>query len=237
MSRPDHDEGTGTPPLPGRVIALEQERSPAGANAASPEPAERWRPSVSAILVMVLAVGLLCGAAGFALGGRRDTPTAVDVGFLQDMVDHHEQAIVMGKILQTAGGTPEVRHFANEIVQSQTYEDARMLTWLEGWGRDRGEPDRGAMGWMGQPFPVAGMPGMATEADMTALQAASGRDADTLFVRMMIAHHLGGIGMADFAKRHAEDGRVREMAGRISRYQAVEIRELEAARGRIGLPA
>lgn len=194
-----------------------------------------WRPSLAAVLVMVLAVGFLAGTVGFMLGERRPSPTAVDVGFLQDMTDHHEQAIVMGKVLQTAEGTPEVRHYANEIVQSQSYEVAQMLTWLDGWGRDRGEEDRGAMVWMGHSFPVADMPGMATEADMTALQAADGRAADILFIQMMIAHHRGGIDMADFAKREAKDGRVRELAGRISKYQAVEIRELEATRSRLGL--
>lgn len=69
----------------------------------------------------------------------------MDVGFLQDIIDHHGQAVVMSKTLQTADGAPEVVHFANEIVATQMFETGKMLAWLEGWRLSYGEPDRRAM--------------------------------------------------------------------------------------------
>ena len=225
----------------------DEAQTPAGVAAdgeAVEAPPLGWRPSVLQLLTMVLAVAFLAAAAGFTLGDRRAQPNAVDLGFVRDMIDHHEQAIVMGKILQTAEGSPQIRHFANEITQGQSFEEATMLAWLAEWKRDRGPEDRAAMEWMphgshpmDMNLTVATMPGMATEAQLQLLQEAKGADADTLFVRMMIAPPRGGGAMADAARLHAGDPRVRDLAGRIYRYQKVEIREMEQARARVGLPA
>ena len=85
--------------------------------AAPEEPGEgSWRPGPVAWGAVAVAVLLLAVGVGYVVGTRPDRPSAVDVGFLQDMIDHHGQAIVMGKTLQTAGGSPEVGSFADEIV-------------------------------------------------------------------------------------------------------------------------
>lgn len=88
---------------------------------------------------------------------------------------------------------------------------------------------------MGHGFPVEAMPGMAPEEDVLRINELDGRPADELFIRLMIAHHRGGIAMADYAVKHGRDSRVKELAALISRYQAVEIRELEAVRTKLGM--
>ena len=44
--------------------------------------------------------------------------------------------------------------------------------------------------------PTMGMPGMASEAELGALRHATGRDAEVLFLQLMIRHHEGGMLMA-----------------------------------------
>ena len=55
------------------------------------------------------------------------------------------------------------------------------------------------MAWMGEQHAVTEgrMPGMASQAEMAALRAAEGLEADRLFVELMIIHHVGGIHMVD----------------------------------------
>ena len=52
--------------------------------------------STSAVIVVGLAI--LCGGLGWLIGNNRATPdpNSVDIGFLQDMRTHHEQAVTMG---------------------------------------------------------------------------------------------------------------------------------------------
>lgn len=166
---------------------------------------DSWQPGPFAWGAVIIAMAVLAAFAGYFVGDRDPTPTRVDVGFLQDMLDHHDQAIVLAKTLQGAGGTPDVEHYANEIVATQMFENGQMLAWLEGWDLTYGDPERRAMAWMGPGFPVSGMPGMAPEEDVQRLNQLEGRPADELFIRLMIAHHRGGIGMAEFARRHGED--------------------------------
>ena len=59
------------------------------------------------------------------------------------------------------------------------------------------------MTWMNEPTPIDRMPGLASDADIDKLLASSGTDADKLFADLMIAHHQGGIHMAQYAVEHA----------------------------------
>ena len=193
-------------------------------------------------IALVVALLVLAGSAGYAVGtrtGSDDPPDArsADVGFLWDMIAHHEQALVMSQYQVAAGTEPRVTHFAREILQAQSYEIGLMQAYLERWGQPRGRPDeRAAMGWMGHAMPVSEMPGMATETAMERLADANGRDVDALFISMMKEHHRGGADMADAAVTRVRDDAVRALATRVAKYQRVEINELEATRTALGLP-
>jgi uncharacterized protein (DUF305 family) len=155
-------------------------------------------------------------------------PSDVDVGFLQDMHWHHDQAVQMALIYLSANGTdPALRQAAEEILVGQNQEIGLMIQMLRDFGKaDTNETDTG-MAWMGDPTPLDSMPGMATEAQLEQLGQASGAEADQLFVQLMTAHHQGGIHMADYAEQHANESQVRDLARQISGSQAEEIAEME----------
>ena len=88
------------------------------------------------------------------------------------------------------------------------------------------ETDLG-MTWMGDPVALDRMPGMATETDLQALAAATGDEANALFVQLMSAHHQGGIHMAEHAATHAATDEVRLMATQMASSQAEEIGEMD----------
>jgi uncharacterized protein (DUF305 family) len=134
------------------------------------------------------------------------------------------------------GSSPVVRGFAQEIVTFQQYEIGRMDQALRSWGHDRNQRPATAMAWMGDPVPVAAMPGLATDEQMQALRDARGSEADALFLQLMATHHRAGVHMAEVAAEEADDAGLRDLASRMARNQSVEINEYRRVAEREGLP-
>jgi uncharacterized protein (DUF305 family) len=80
--------------------------------------------------------------------------------------------------------------------------------------------------------PLDRMPGMATPEQLSQLHAATGPAADQLFAELMIAHHEGGIHMAEQAAQHAGRADVRLLAKRMAGNQRGEIIDLRDALAR-----
>ena len=194
------------------------------------------------ILLIALAVAVLAAAFGVAGVGalRADDPepqpmNEVDVGFLRDMLDHHEQALLIANIYLDERPDSGVAPYAREVLMFQEREIGWMQDWLAEEGYSVGEPDRTAMQWMGGAVPVAEMPGMQSQEQLDELDAATGEDADRLFFQMMADHHLGGIRMGDHAKLNGARQEIIDFAASVSKNQAIEIAEYQAAYERLGL--
>lgn len=202
-------------------------------------PQQAWyRPSGAQAALLVLALLFVAGAAGYTLG-RPDAPGegSADVGFLRDMIVHHEQAVEMGNMLLDSEALPEVHTYAHDIVLSQQYEIGLMDAYLRRWGYERGRGRGRVMAWMGMPVPAERMPGLASDRDLAAFDEATGRDKDAWFLRLMKAHHEGGVHMAEAALERASDGDVKTLAERIVAAQKSEIAEMEATRQQLALDA
>lgn len=199
---------------------------------------DRSGPSRGVIVALVAVLALLVGIGGVLVYQRATTPGAgsVDVGFMQDMTTHHQQAVEMANIVAETGSDPDVRAFAREILTFQQYEVGYMEALLEDWGQWPFPADRTAMEWMGMSSTPEQMPGMQPEAKVEQLQDATGAEVEALFIPMMIDHHKGGIHMADYAAEHASDPRVRSLAERIVQQQSGEIADFERAAKRLGVP-
>ncbi|MGN2639602.1 DUF305 domain-containing protein [Nocardia takedensis] len=168
-----------------------------------------------------------------------ETPVAapvlseVEIGFAQDMTAHHQQALLMTQRLDP-NAEPAVRRLAQQLSDAQRLEIGAMLGWLRLAGASP-LPTR-PMEWMSTDLPVAHghrsttpttpattMPGMATTADLDALAAATGRDAEIRYLRLMITHHQGGMQMARAADLLLASGPVKEAARGMLQSQPQEI--------------
>jgi uncharacterized protein (DUF305 family) len=185
----------------------------------------------------ILAAALVFVGIAIGLVVARDRPPgegSVDVGFLQDMLTHHDQALGVATLVVANGEDPNVRSYAREILVFQGYEIGVMTQMLDGWGYSRNDRSDEAMAWMGMPVPVEQMPGLLTDEQLDQLQAASGAELDALFLDLMADHHRGGLHMAEYAASNAGDEDVMELAARIARNQAGEINEYRALAERNG---
>lgn len=148
--------------------------------------------------------------------------TEADVRFLQGMIPHHEQALVMTALVRQYATTDAVRQMALRMEISQRDEIALMETWL----RTHGEPTR--MPGMDHAGHV--MPGMLTPAQMEELRNARGVEFDRLFLEYMIQHHQGAIDMV--AKLFATPGAAQEstifkFAEEVDADQTMEIERMQ----------
>ncbi|UGT56369.1 DUF305 domain-containing protein [Nocardia asteroides] len=151
--------------------------------------------------------------------------SATELGFVQDMTAHHQQALILTERLDPAAD-PAVRRLAEQIADAQRVELGTLLGWtqLANAAPTASQP----MTWMAN---AAGhhhdsattMPGMATTADLDALSAARGPDAETLFLRLMYRHHAGGITMARAADTLLPTGPVKQSARAMAQSQSQEL--------------
>jgi uncharacterized protein (DUF305 family) len=161
-------------------------------------------------------------------------PQPVDVGFAADMYTHHEQAVLMSLTIMDKTANAGVRSHAVKIAAGQRRESGMFEQFLVDRGVGFIDPRRTVMGWMGEPVPADQMPGLATADELVALNAATGEDADRLFLDLMIRHHEGGIHMAEYAAEHAETQSVRDLASRIVLDQRRELNDLDQLRAELG---
>ncbi|MDQ6830747.1 MAG: DUF305 domain-containing protein [Gemmatimonadota bacterium] len=125
--------------------------------------------------------------------------TAADVRFMQGMIGHHAQAVVMAGWAPTHGANQGVRILASRIDVAQRDEIAFMQRWL----RERHETVPEAMTHDMSGHDMAGMampalmPGMLTAEQMAQLSKANGAEFDRLFLTFMIQHHQGALTMVD----------------------------------------
>ena len=206
---------------------------------------------VSAALVIVAAF-----AAG-SLSAPTVTPpstTSAEAGFARDMQTHHNQAVEMSLLVRDRTDDPDVRLLAYDIATSQSQQAGQMNGWLTVWNLPQTAPEP-EMTWMSRPSlkgvshegmsemgadapphePGSPMPGMATAEQLSALSAATGDDAVRQYLTLMIAHHRGGVEMADAVLLRSNERVVRALAASIVKAQTSEIGYMQELLD--GLPA
>jgi uncharacterized protein (DUF305 family) len=114
--------------------------------------------------------------------------TKADVEFMQGMIAHHSQAIVMSRMAESHGANPQVLKLSNKIDQSQVPEIRIMQGWLQ--RNHQFVPDTSS--WHN-----VMMAGMLTPEQLKELDAARGVDFDRAYLQMMIQHHAGALRMVD----------------------------------------
>lgn len=198
--------------------------------ATPPRPARRTVPLWITAVLVALAV-----AAGF-LVGRPSAPldTSADAGFLRDMSSHHAQAVDMSMLILEKTEEPELSIVATDITRTQQAQIGIMQGWLTMWGLNSRGSER-PMTWMADSEHDHGgtgnvpdaMPGLATPEEMAELEDAEGVEAEILFLELMIAHHEGGIDMAEAEVELGGEDLVTDFAQGMADAQLTEIDMME----------
>lgn len=211
-------------------------------------------------LVAVAVVWLMSDRSEGTAGTGTPKDTSAEAGFARDMSIHHQQAVEMSFIVRDRTSDEEVRRLAFDIASTQATQAGMLQGWLDMWGLDKTSDDP-PMTWMKNastdhmdgmdhgsmegmegmdggstytPHDGSLMPGMATNTQLDALRKAKGKAAEVLYLKLMTAHHKGGIGMAKGAVELVKDPTEKHLAETMVQGQQSEIQlmaDMLTARG------
>ena len=146
-----------------------------------------------------------------------------DVMFLQMMIPHHQQAIDISDLALTKSADSELLALAKNIRDEQAAEIVTMKAWLDAAGADL-EMDHSAS---------HSMSGMLSDAELAALDKASGKSFDVLWLKAMTGHHTGAIDMAAMIE-NAKSAEIKSFGQGIVASQSAQNKAMAAMIKRIG---
>lgn len=147
--------------------------------------------------------------------------TGADVMFLQMMIPHHQQAVDISNLALKVSKDSELRELATQIRDAQTAEIIQMEKWLGQAGVNTG---------MGHSMDDMG--GMLDDAELSALNKATGKTFDILWLEGMIGHHDGAIHMTNMIK-DASNPDIKKFGQAIVKDQSAQILQMKAMLKRI----
>lgn len=160
-----------------------------------------------AVLAVLWATGTPFGQPG-QMQGMRAGMGVVDSEFdyLAHMIPHHEEAIASAEVLLEGTDREEMRTFAEDIIETQSAEVARMREWLTAW-----YPDRDTA--------------VDYEPMMRDLDGLTGDPLDQAFLEDMIGHHMQAVMMSQqlLSRGLVEHDEVAPFARQIRDSQRAEI--------------
>jgi uncharacterized protein (DUF305 family) len=148
-----------------------------------------------------------------------------DVKFLQGMIIHHQQAILMSSMADKRTNNETIVDLAKRIDVSQEDE----INFMESWLYDRGENKKDMPHHHMHMDMGMGMAGMATPKQLEDLKNTKATDFDRLFLQLMIAHHDGALKMVEELKEFsgsAYDPILSEFVSDLVNDQGVEIERM-----------
>jgi uncharacterized protein (DUF305 family) len=174
----------------------------------------------------------------------------VDQHFIEMMIPHHQDAIIMADLALSRSRRSEVKELAASIKQEQTSEIKKMRTLYKQWystevpnhsmtdmgmmgsHHNQGQKKDSSMGsssgmemGMGSGMGM-GMGMMNMKMDIDALKTA--KDFNKEFVRQMIPHHQMAVKMAQMVSERATHPEIRTLAESIIKSQNAEIAKMQA---------
>ncbi|MBF8252261.1 MAG: DUF305 protein [Actinobacteria bacterium] len=190
------------------------------------------------LLIIIVNMGMsrdnergFFGMQGFGMMGSNHNNgssdlSGADIMFLEMMIPHHQQAIDMSIVAIAKSKDAELIALATDIKEGQSAEIIKMESWLDqanvgsGMGHSMGHSMGGSMG------------GMLTEAELSTLNAASGKNFDLLWLKGMTDHHDGAIHMSQMIE-DAKNSEIKRFGEDIVRDQTAQIEQMKAMIARL----
>ena len=163
------------------------------------------------LLLIGIAVIMVSGiAAAVYFENKRAASDAAEKKFIQEMIPHHEGAIVMAEQADEQASSPEIKALALSIISAQQKEINDMKSWYRQW-------------WGSDVPRVPGDP----HAGHSSESPESASTFDEGFIAMMIPHHEGAIRMAEEVLPKARHAEIKELAQSIVQSQKAEIEQMK----------
>jgi uncharacterized protein (DUF305 family) len=156
----------------------------------------QWSRGMVLVAVIVAMMGVVAGLTTGRLTSRAPSLSPLDRGFLDAMLDHHDETVRLASAVQARSDIGVIREDAAEIVARHRYENGVMETMLADAGYQRHDANGIALTWI--------EPGTSSPSTVSALtplaviESAHGATFDRLYLNAMRARQKGGIDLASF---------------------------------------
>lgn len=148
---------------------------------------------------------------------------SMDAHFIEQMIPHHDDAILMADIALEKAEHQEIKLLAQDIKRTQSAEIEQMKTWYKGWfGKEVPDVFAGTSHGMGSGMMHMGMMGDATDID----ELKNATDFDKTFIEQMIPHHQMAVMMAQMLERTTTRTEMKQLAQDIIEAQTREINSM-----------
>ncbi|MBF2075679.1 MAG: DUF305 domain-containing protein [Synechococcales cyanobacterium C42_A2020_086] len=143
-------------------------------------------------------------------GMMHDMQVSSEFDYLTQMIPHHQEAIDSAQLVLAGSNRPEMKRFAEEIIQVQSAEIKQMQQWLSEW-----YPERDTT--------------VSYNPMMRNLDNLQGDALDQTFLEDMVVHHMGAVMMSQMLlnRNLVEHEPVRPFAQEIATTQRQEIIQMQ----------
>jgi uncharacterized protein (DUF305 family) len=183
--------------------------------------------AITTTFIAIVALSLTACASTGTKGSMHNHSTQAagdlssdDVMFLQMMIPHHQQAIDISDLALTKSEDAELLALAKNIRDEQSAEIVKMKAWLEEANASSHSDSHS-------------MDGMLSDSELAALDKASGKSFDVLWLKAMTGHHTGAIDMAAMIE-NAKSAEIKSFGEGIVASQSAQNKAMAAMIKRIG---
>ncbi|WP_040455445.1 DUF305 domain-containing protein [Kribbella catacumbae] len=149
--------------------------------------------------------------------------TARDIAFVTQLLQHHQQMVMLVELASRRSGSAEIRQQAAAILSGRKEQSLAMAKWLRGWD----QPVPGRAQWdEGDPH---NRPGMIPAPQLANLAEVSATLFDRQWLSTVITHHRGVLALASDEQRTGRNPSVKALAATVSTTHARELTTLKLA--------
>ena len=156
-----------------------------------------------------------------SMGSQSSQYTGADIMFLQMMIPHHQQAIDISNLALKSSQDKELLALAKIIARDQAAEIVQMKAWLKAAGASE---DMG--------HEMHNMGGMLSDTELSALNAATGKEFDILWLKGMTDHHDGAIHMTQMIE-DAKNAEIKAFGEKVIKDQSAQIAQMKEMLARL----
>ena len=181
------------------------------------------------LIIGVVLVSVLSPATGYRsmmFGNQTRSignTNQINKHFIEQMIPHHEGAMVMAQLAFSKAVHPEIKTLAGAIIEAQNKEIADMRSWHKDWFNK--DVFRAGVSMMGGGMMSGGGMHMGGQEDVQTLINAA--DFDKAFIEAMIPHHQLAVMMAQMLKSGTSRPEMLTLANNIIESQSKEITEMQ----------
>lgn len=187
----------------------------------------RLKRAVATLFIAIVALSLSACASTGTKDSMHDHSTQAagdlssdEIMFLQMMIPHHQQAIDISDLALTKSEDAELLALAKNIRDEQSAEIVKMKAWLEEANASSHSDSHS-------------MDGMLSDSELAALDKATGKNFDVLWLKAMTGHHTGAIDMTAMIE-NAKSAEIKSFGEGIVASQSAQNKAMAAMIKRIG---